>query len=187
MDPLRKALDEPGNADLVDHLGELAGPDRPHQSDHAGIGLDHRLGAIEDGLVAAAHDREDAILRACLAAGDGCVDEVDALGLGGVGKLAGDFGAGSGIVDQNGASLHAGSGAGVSERDGAEVIIIADAGEDEVGVPGGFGGSGGGAPTMFLRPFLRLGSGAVVDSDVVAALFLEMPGHRETHYAQTDE
>ena len=40
-----EALDQAGDADLVDHLGELAGAGRAHQPAGAGIGGDHRLGA----------------------------------------------------------------------------------------------------------------------------------------------
>ena len=50
MDALGEALHEPGDADLVDHLGELAGAGRTHQADHARIGVDDRLGLVEIGL-----------------------------------------------------------------------------------------------------------------------------------------
>ena len=50
MHALGQALHEAGDADLVDHLGQLAGAGRAHQPDHAGIGVDHRLGLVEDRL-----------------------------------------------------------------------------------------------------------------------------------------
>ena len=43
------------------------------------------------------------------------------------------------------------------------------------------------APPMLGDPFLGLGGGAVVDGDVVAALVLEVAGHRIAHHAKTDE
>ena len=77
MQRFGESLDEAGDADLVDHLGELAGACRTHQADHAGIGVDDRPGAFEDGLVAAAHDGQHAVFGAGLAAGDGRIDEID--------------------------------------------------------------------------------------------------------------
>src|SRR3546814_8250309 len=79
MHALRKALHQPRDADLVDHLGQLAAADRPEQGDGAGVAVDHRLGAVEHGLVAAAHHRQHAVLGARLPAGHRGIDEADAL------------------------------------------------------------------------------------------------------------
>ena len=65
---LGEALDQAADADLVDHLGELAGARRPDQVDRSRIGFDHRLGFAEIGLVAACHDGEGAVFGAGLAA-----------------------------------------------------------------------------------------------------------------------
>ncbi len=56
-------------------------PRRTHQPDHAGIGIDHRLGAFEDGLLAADHDGQLAVFGAGLAARDRRVEEIEAAGL----------------------------------------------------------------------------------------------------------
>jgi hypothetical protein len=45
--PSDEPLDQPGDADLVDHLGKLAGAGRAHQIAGARIGGDHLLGAGE--------------------------------------------------------------------------------------------------------------------------------------------
>jgi hypothetical protein len=42
----RQALNQAGDADLVDHLGELAGAARTHQADQLGKALDHRRAAL---------------------------------------------------------------------------------------------------------------------------------------------
>ena len=62
MQRLGQRLDQAADADLVDHLGELAGAGGTDQVDGAGIGLDHRLGVGEIRLVAADHDGERAVL-----------------------------------------------------------------------------------------------------------------------------
>ena len=109
VDAFGEALHQAGDADLVDHLGELAGAGRAHQADHAGIGVDDRLGAVRRSLrLAAAHHGQHAVFGAGLAAGDRRVDEAEALRLGGVVQFAGDIGAGGGVVDQDCARLHAG-------------------------------------------------------------------------------
>jgi hypothetical protein len=48
MDALGEPLHDAGNADLVDHLGKLAGAGRAHQADHARIGVDDRSCLVED-------------------------------------------------------------------------------------------------------------------------------------------
>ena len=80
-------------------------PRRAHQPAGAGIGGDDRLDAGVGLGVAAAHDGEDALLGAGLAAGDRRVDEGGAPRRGGLGQLAGDGGGGGGVVDEDGALL----------------------------------------------------------------------------------
>ena len=61
MDAFREALDEAGDADLVDHFGQLAVTGRPHQPDHAGKSLYDGFGLGKGGFIAAAHDCENAV------------------------------------------------------------------------------------------------------------------------------
>ena len=130
--PFCEALNQAGDADLVDHLGQLAGARGPEPLAHACIGGDHRLGAGIGVFAAAAHHRQHAVFRAGLSAGHRRIDEFEA-GLGGGGvEFAGDLGRGRGVVDEGGAFLHAGKSAIGADRDGAEVVIVADAGHDEI-------------------------------------------------------
>ena len=78
MDGLGQPLHQAGDADLVDHLGQLSGAHVAHAGD--GLCVGHRDGAhpFHIGLVAAAHDGEAALLGACLSARDRGVDEVQA-------------------------------------------------------------------------------------------------------------
>src|SRR5262249_58955034 len=55
-----------------------------------------------------------------------------------------------------------------------------------VSCAGGRRGRGGG-PAVLSNPFLRLGSGAVVHGEVMAALVLEVPGHGIAHHAETEK
>src|SRR6185369_11152593 len=90
-DAFGKRLHEARDADLVHHLGELPRPALPEQRDRPPIGIHQRPGALEGLLLAAAHHRELAVLGAGLAAGNGRIDEADALLLRGREHLAGDI------------------------------------------------------------------------------------------------
>ena len=85
-----------------------------------------------------------------------------------------------------GALLHAGKRAVGAEGDRAQVVVIADAGEDEIGILRGLGGRRARlCRRMRADPLLRLGRGAVVDGDLVPAL-AEVARHRIAHDAETD-
>ncbi len=62
VDGLGETLHQPGNRNLVAHLGELARAHRPQELPHAGEMHDERFGLRVVGLVAAAHDGKDAVL-----------------------------------------------------------------------------------------------------------------------------
>ena len=91
------------------------------------------------------------------------------------------------MVDEDGAVAERLERAVWPERHRAEIVVIADAGEDEIGAV---------APPRpgwppILPPNLRdpgfgLGAGAVEDRDVVAATRLEMAGHGKAHDAEPD-
>jgi hypothetical protein len=68
----------------------------------------------------------------------------------------------------------------------AEVVIIADADENDLGRRRGFCRRLGRGSAMGLDPGSRLGAGAVVDRDRVPG-FGEMPRHGGSHDAETDE
>jgi hypothetical protein len=181
-----RALDEPGDADLVDHLGELAGADRP-QSRQARAKLMMTGSTLANGLASPPHmTGEDAVLRAGLAARDRRIDEADALSCAELAQFARHLGRRRGVVDEDRAAAHAREGAVRTGRDLAQIVVIADAGEDDLlalcrlgrGLP---------EPAAILRhPLLRLGGGAVVDRDLVP-LGLEMARHGVAHDAETEE
>ena len=66
--------------------------------------------------------------------------------------------------------LHGREGALGAERDLAQVVVVADAAEHEVGVLGGVRRRRRGLAAVLLDPGLGLGGVAVVDGEVVAAL-----------------
>ncbi len=61
-------MNQASDTNLVDHLCELAGTGTSEKLAHAGIDRDHLLGARIGGGIAAAHDRQDTVLGAGLAA-----------------------------------------------------------------------------------------------------------------------
>ena len=146
----------------------------------------HRLGGAEDRLLAADHDGEAAIDGAGLAARHRRVEKAQPIPCRLALQLARELGRGGGVIDQNGARLHAGEGAARAGRDRARVVVIADAHEDDRGLRGGLGGRRAVLAAMLLGPGLGLRRRAVKDGDVVAGLG-EMPRHRITHHAQSEK
>src|SRR5260370_525441 len=71
--------------------------------------------------------------------------------------------------------------------DAVEGVVVADGDEGEMLALGRFCWGLGALAGELCDPFLRLGGGAVVDRDVVAALGLEMPGHRIAHHAEPEK
>ena len=186
-DRFGQTLGDADDADLVHHLGELARAGAADQRGHLGVGVDHRLRALEFGRVAAAHDAELAVDGAGLAARDRRVDEADAALFRLCMNFPGDSGRRRRVIDENRAALHARQGAVVPVDDGAHVVVVADAHHHEVAILGGVARRCGVFSAVLFRPLLRLGGGAVVDRDVVAAFLREMSGHRVAHDAQAEE
>src|SRR5262247_377872 len=91
------------------------------------------------------------------------------------------------MVDEHSAFLHPVEGAVRPERYLAQVVVVADAAHDEVLALGCRLGRRCTAPAVLRHPLLRLGRGAVIHGDVVAALVLEVPCHRVPHDAETEK
>ena len=157
------------------------------QRAHLGVGIEHGLGSVEDGLLAAAHDAELPIHRACLAAGHRCIDEADAL----VFRLLMDFTRHrrrrGRVVDEDRAFLHAGENPVVAIDHRAHIVVVADAHHDEVAVLGCLARRRRVLAAVFFRPLLGLRRGAVVHRDIVAAFLEQVAGHRVAHDAQAEE
>jgi hypothetical protein len=80
----------------------------------------------------------------------------------GFGQFARHFGGSRGVVDQDGAILDAAENAVRAKRHGAEVIIVADAGEDEIGARS-LGGRVAGGAAKLIGPLAGLLRRAVVN------------------------
>ena len=186
VDPLGQALDQPGDADLVDHLGALSAA-RPAQQRHRlGIGGDHGLGPVEVGLIAAAHHGEHAVLGAGLTPGNRRVHEPDApLGRRGV-QLLGQISRSGGVVHQNRPGSHRLQYAPLASGDRADVIVVAHAHEHELGTGCRAGRGGGGRAAMLVHPVLGLRRRAVVDRRAVPCRN-QVTGHRVAHDPQPHE
>ena len=72
------------------------------------------------------------------------------------------------------------------ERHLAQVVVVAHAAEHEIRVLGGIGRSRRGVAAVFLGPGLGLGAVAIVDGEIVPALFADVPRHGVAHHAQPD-
>ena len=183
----RRALHDAGDANLVRHLGELPRAGGAHQIAGARVGGDHFFGRRERRRLAAAHHREHAVLGAGLAAGDRRVDEFKAaflcLGM----KFARDLGRGGGVIDHDGARPHAGEYALLAQHHLAQIVVVADAGHDEVLACRRLPRRRGAFAAVLGNPLFGLGRGAVENRHLVAALGLEMPRHRVAHHAKSDK
>ena len=147
---------------------------------------DHRLGPGEGIRVAPDHHRQHAVLRASLSARHRRVEEGRALGLGRAIELARDVGRSGGVVDEHRAGLQRREGAVLAGGHRAQIVVVADACEHEIGVLGRLGRGWRGAAAISGRRFLGLGSGAVIDGEVVSALGPDVPRHRKAHHAKAD-
>jgi hypothetical protein len=84
-------------------------------------------------LVAAAHHDELAVDRARLPARDRRIHEADLRGIGGGVHLARDRGRDGGVIDEDRPAPHAREGAVGAGADAPQVVVVADAGHDELG------------------------------------------------------
>ena len=68
-------------------------------------------------------------------------------------------------------------------NDRAHVVVVSGH-HDEIAVPGCLARGRRGLAAVLLGPLLRLGRGAVVDGDVVAAFLKQVARHRVAHHAR---
>ena len=90
------------------------------------------------------------------------------------------------MVDEDRPPVEPLEGAALPERDAAQVGVVADAGEDDLGALGGGGRRVGAGVAVLRHPGLGPARGAVVDGDLVP-LGRQMPGHRIAHDPEPDE
>ena len=91
------------------------------------------------------------------------------------------------MIDEHRALAHAVERAVGAERDLAHVVVVADAHHHEVLTGRGLLRRRGLLAAELRDPLVGLGGVAVVDGDLVAALGLEMPGHRIAHHAEAQK
>ena len=72
------------------------------------------------------------------------------------------------MIDEHGAAFHAAKGAGLAQRDGAQVVVIADAGEHEIGALGRRAWGRRGLAAKFVREASGFRRIAVIDRHRVA-------------------
>ncbi len=175
VDGFGEALHQAGNADLVDHLGQLPCAAFSHQADEFCEAFDDRLGLVESILVSTAHYCQDTVFGTCLTTGNRSIDEAAALVLGRCIKFTGNFGRRCGVVDKNRAFFQSMKGTIIAGRDGAQIVVVSDAGKDEVATFSCFLRGLGEVAAIFGSPFLGLRSRAVIDRDVVPTLVFRYP------------
>jgi hypothetical protein len=130
-DALGQALHQAGDADLIDHLGELTGARRADARHCLGHGHCHRLNDIERRLIAAAHHRQCAVDGAGLTAGDRRVDEVQAACKRSRMQLTRDGCRRRGVIDEDRLTAHPDKRAVIAERNRAQVVVVADTCKDD--------------------------------------------------------
>jgi hypothetical protein len=146
-----------------------------------------QLGALEGFLVAADHDCQCPVLGTGLPAGHRRIEEGYPAGTARGVEFARHLGGSGRVVDEHRAGTHPVEGAVLPGRHFPQIVIVADAAEDVLGVERRLVGRRRGAPTAQLfDPRLRLRRIAVVDRDVVPALGKEVTGHRKAHYPEPD-
>jgi len=90
------------------------------------------------------------------------------------------------MIDEQRALAHRPEGAVAAERHLCEIVVVADAGQHDIGVLCRLGGRRRRRAAMGSDPGIGLGTGAVIDGEGMPRLD-EMPRHRSAHDAGTDE
>ncbi|MNZ75670.1 hypothetical protein D3C78_941530 [compost metagenome] len=186
MQCLGQTLQQAADADLVDHLGQLPAADVAHQAHHPCIGGDHRLGALEELLLAANHHREDSALGAGLAAGNRCIEKAQFAFGGQYRQFASDLRRSGGVVDQQAAWPHTREHAMFAEHHAAQVIVVAHATHHELRPLRRFPRRRRGAAAVLRHPLRGTRGGAIIDAHLMP-LALQMPRHGIAHRAKTYE
>ena len=132
-------LHHAGDADLVDHLGELTRARIAEPLADFCVTHEHRVGPIEHLLVVGpAHHRELAVLGPGLPARHRSIDEADAAFGARLGQFARERGRGSGVVDDDSTFGDAGKHTVVAVDHRTNIVVGADAHHDDLGVGRGF-------------------------------------------------
>ena len=98
-------------------------------------------------------------------------------------QIARDFSRSGGVIDDDGTLVRAGEDAILPQHHLAQIVVITDAGHDEVLARSGVLRRRRAFAAMLRDPLLGLGAGAVEHRDIMAALGLQMPCHGVAHHA----
>ena len=187
MNAFGDALNGAGDANLIDHFGELARTGRSHEADHLGEAVDDGFRGFEGIGIAADHHTELSVFSAGLSAGYRSVETATVFLLRCFVQFTCDRRGRCRVVDVDGACLHAGERAVRAECDGSKVVVVADAREDEVRALGRGLRRRCGLPTVLGDPLFGFRSRAIEDRYLMIAALRQMARHRITHHTQTDK
>src|SRR5436190_226896 len=187
MNPFGNALDGTGDANLIDHLGELARTGRSHEADHLGEAINDGFRRFEGIGIAADHHAELSVFRAGLSAGYRGVEAANVFLLRRFVEFTRYRRGRRRVVDVDGARLHTGERAVGAEYNRPKVVVIADAREDEVRPFGGGLWRRRGLPSVLGDPLFRLRSRAIEDRYLMIAALRQMARHGITHHSETDK
>ena len=186
MQRFAQSLHHPGNRDLVAHFGHLTRAAFADTATDTGIGVNHRRSLVEDISIAAAHDRQDTILRSSLPAGNRRINITDARVFGrGIEFFCHKCGHG-GVVHKDAAFAHPRKCAVLAEANGTQVVVVAHARHHEIRPSHGLARGRSKGAAVLRGPGLSLCSCAVINGHLVTC-FLQMSGHRIAHDTQTKE
>ena len=183
---LGEALNQPGNADLIHHFGELPAAGFTHAGASSGKSGNYRFSAIEHLLAGAAHDRELAIFGSGLPPGNRCIHEMHPLRAGKGIEFTRHPGRGGGVIHQGASGPHARQGSIVAQHHAAQVIVVSDATKYKIGVGRCFTRGRSRYTAALAHPLRRFGRRAVVHRDLVPSTH-QVGGHRVAHNAQAQE
>ena len=91
------------------------------------------------------------------------------------------------MVDEDRARSERGERAVRSKRHGAQIVVIADTGEHELGAVGRFGRGACGVAAEPREESVRFGAAAVEHHEVMAPAGGEMAGHGKAHHPEADK
>jgi hypothetical protein len=183
--PSARALHQAGDADLVLHLGELAAATRPSRDAGAGVGSITGSGLVEVVLSPPHMTVACRSLRPLARRRPARPGSRSLLALRYLASSRAPLRGGGGVVDEM-APLAMPAKAPRSQHHAAQVVVIADAGEDDLRRLGRPRPGCRRLPPWVSAPFLRLGLGAVIRPSPRGRSF-QMAGHRKAHHTQAEK
>ena len=162
----RDAGNGDGDEDLVARFHGLPGAEGAAQDRALAHDVKERFDGVERVFVAADHDGEGGVLRADVAAADGCIQEFDAFFCEHIPHMHGSAGRDGAHIDEDHAFVRALDNAARAQGDAFHVGRIGQHGDGDVTLFGhGFARTGG--PGPFADEFVNRVSAAIVNDEVI--------------------